>query len=578
MQARSLVLAALALLAACGDTIVAPADPGAVVSRVVDEPPGANCAEGGTAVQSGLDADDDGMLDDDEVETTVYVCRRDRVRLVAEPPGEHCASGGTAVWVGDDADADDVLDESEVRDIAYLCDAAHELVTRFVEDAPGAPCADGSAIEAGFDLNDDRTLDDSEVMVTEYVCGTAVQGYLSIDTPEEAEHFRHVRVVLADLSINDTLLTDVELPDLWFVGGTVWALDNDALTSLRLPSLYKAQEGVAISRNPVLAEVSVPQLHRTERVTLVKDPALTAFDIDFADVLFDVIIRETGLQSIDWIDVGIWGRLEIRDNPALTSLTIEADSQPRDIWLQNNAALTDLDLSAHGIDGWLTVSDHASLATLRLQVGTVDGDLHITNNPALSHLDAFGILDYAGLYHVRGNVVITGSPIADVDLGYGGDGLHVDGDAELAGLAVTTLRDDAHDLEWVGGTLNVHDNPGLHFLRTRAGGSVSLTANPVLEDVLLLYEGDPHAGFVRVVANPQLDTFYAVYLNSVSDDVSIANNPLLTWHGLDQLQSAGSISITNNAHLPTCSALALFARVNAYTEQESGNDDAAACP
>jgi hypothetical protein len=581
MQSRSLVLMALMSLAfvtACDDSTVAPADPGAVVSRVVDEPPGANCAEGGTAVQSGLDADDDGELDDDEVETTVYVCRRDRVRIVAEPPGEHCADGGTAVWVGDDANGDDTLDESEVRDIAYLCEAAHELVTRFVEDAPAAPCANGSAIEAGLDLNDDGTLDDDEVMVTEYVCGIGVQGYLSIDTPEEAEHYRHVRVVLADLSITDTALTDLELPDLWFVGGTVWALENDALTSLRLPSLYKVGGGFAVSGNPVLAEVALPELHRTESVTLFKDPALTAFDIDFADILFDVVIRETGLQSIDWVDVGIWGRVEIRDNPSLTSLTIESENQiGGDVWLQNNDDLADLDFSAHGVDGWLTVTDHPALAHLRLQVGTVDGDLRITNNPALTHLDATGILDYRGLYHVLGNLVITGSPIADVDVGYGGQGLSVDGDVELAGLAIDSLRDDWNDLERVGGALNIHDNPGLHFVRVHANGSIAVSANPVLEGVLVWYGDDAHAGFVRVNANPQLDMFDAVYLNSVSADVSITNNPLLTWHGVDYLRSAGSIWITDNASLPTCSALDLFTKVNAGNEYESGNDDAGTC-
>jgi hypothetical protein len=579
MQSRSLVLAAVVVLAAaCGDSVVAPADPGDVVSRVVDEPAGANCAEGGTAVQSGLDADGDGALDDDEVETTVYVCRRDRVRLVAEPPGEHCAAGGTAVWVGDDADADDVLEESEVRDVAYLCDAAHALLTRFTENSPNAPCANGGAIEAGLDLDDDGVLADDEVIVTEYVCGVSVQGYLSIDTPEEAEHYRHVRVVTGDLSITYAALTELELPDLWFVGGNVWALDNDTLTSLRLPSLYKVGGGFAASRNTVLAEVAVPQLRRVQSVTLVKDPALAALDLDYADILFDVVIRETALAEIDWVDVGIFGRVEIRDNPSLASLLIESQYQiGGDIWLQNNADLASLDLSAHDIAGWLTVADHPELTTLRLQVGVVEGDLRVTGNPALTHLDAFGILDYRGLYHIRGNLVLTGSPITDVDVGYGNDGLYVEGNAELAGLAVENLRNDANDIEWVGGALNVHDNPGLRLLRLRGGGSVSLTANPALEDASVWYEGEPHAGHVRVTSNPQLETFHAVWLTSVGDDISITNNPLLTWHGVDYVRSAGSISITNNPALPTCYILDLFADANAATETQSGNHDAGTC-
>jgi len=49
-------------------------DGGRVLVRLVEEPPGENCPRGGTVVESGMDADGDGVLDDDEVAGISYVC------------------------------------------------------------------------------------------------------------------------------------------------------------------------------------------------------------------------------------------------------------------------------------------------------------------------------------------------------------------------------------------------------------------------------------------------------------------------------------------------------------------------
>jgi hypothetical protein len=42
--------------------------------RMTEEPPGANCEFGGTRIESGLDSNLDGMLNDDEVTSTQFVC------------------------------------------------------------------------------------------------------------------------------------------------------------------------------------------------------------------------------------------------------------------------------------------------------------------------------------------------------------------------------------------------------------------------------------------------------------------------------------------------------------------------
>ncbi|MBX5483519.1 MAG: hypothetical protein IRZ16_16985 [Myxococcaceae bacterium] len=46
-----------------------------------EEPPGANCANGGTAIYAGVDSNDDGVLDETEVTSTQRVCRPDPYAL-----------------------------------------------------------------------------------------------------------------------------------------------------------------------------------------------------------------------------------------------------------------------------------------------------------------------------------------------------------------------------------------------------------------------------------------------------------------------------------------------------------------
>jgi hypothetical protein len=58
----------LLLLGSCVDL-----DPTELVA-VEAEPAGANCAEGGTRIDTGVDADGDGELDADEVDSTEYLC------------------------------------------------------------------------------------------------------------------------------------------------------------------------------------------------------------------------------------------------------------------------------------------------------------------------------------------------------------------------------------------------------------------------------------------------------------------------------------------------------------------------
>lgn len=84
---RSLILAAAASLAACGGGAVfigdgvgvsvnvpPPNDGGEVLTAAFPEPAGRNCTSGGTRVDAGTDSNRNGVLDEQEVQSTRYVC------------------------------------------------------------------------------------------------------------------------------------------------------------------------------------------------------------------------------------------------------------------------------------------------------------------------------------------------------------------------------------------------------------------------------------------------------------------------------------------------------------------------
>jgi hypothetical protein len=168
--------------------------------RLVPEPAGANCTSGGTAIQSGLDANGNGALEDSEVQSTAYTCNgtadsagspapRALVRLDSESEGVRCTHGGTAVHSGLDTNHDGTLEPGEVTSTTYVCNGAPgsegapgaQALARLDPEAAAANCgAGGTAVRSGVDSNGNGTLDTAEVASTSYICnGTTVSAEVS---------------------------------------------------------------------------------------------------------------------------------------------------------------------------------------------------------------------------------------------------------------------------------------------------------------------------------------------------------------------------------------------------------------
>lgn len=151
------------------------------------EPAGANCASGGTRVQSGSDADGNGVLDAGEVAATAYVCHgaqgaqgaagaqgptgltgaagaagpagatgaagmRALIATAAEPVGANCSSGGTRVQSGGDANGNGTLDAGEVAATAYVCHGAQGPQGSPGAQGPAGPAGGGTLVHGCFSV------------------------------------------------------------------------------------------------------------------------------------------------------------------------------------------------------------------------------------------------------------------------------------------------------------------------------------------------------------------------------------------------------------------------------------------
>ncbi len=160
------------------------------IVHFTEEPAGIACAFGGQRMDVGLDQDADGILDDDEIVATYFLCNGDNgesgndgsdglqplISITSEPAGAVCPLGGQRIDVGLDVDDDGILDPVEVKSTRYICNgdsgpAGPASLVQTVEELPGANCKDGGMrFILGTDLNDNGVLDSNEVSLSDYLC------------------------------------------------------------------------------------------------------------------------------------------------------------------------------------------------------------------------------------------------------------------------------------------------------------------------------------------------------------------------------------------------------------------------
>lgn len=96
---------------------------------IQSEPVGNNCNSGGLKIISGIDLNNNGILDMDEIDETKYICNGQSgsdgiltlMDILPEPAGENCYNGGYKIISGLDMNQNSNLDENEIQNTEYLC-------------------------------------------------------------------------------------------------------------------------------------------------------------------------------------------------------------------------------------------------------------------------------------------------------------------------------------------------------------------------------------------------------------------------------------------------------------------------
>lgn len=310
-----------------------------VVTRT-DPATAAICPYGGAIVRSGLDENGNHALDDDEILASTVTCNTEPdppapvvlVRLDPEPAGAHCADGGTAIRSGLDRNRDGVLDDREVTEIDYVC--GETLLTRLAAEPAGLHCAAGGiAFLTGRDRDGDAVLEDGEVEHTEYECGDQVARSVTIASRGELAALSHLRaiggslVILDPGPVSDPAFEEIALPALEQVGGGVRISAIKFLARIALPRLAQVGAATEIVDNSLLTQVAWAQLaHVGGALAISRNPQLTEFD-------------PTQLAQIG-------GAIEITDNVALPVIALPALPAAGDIHIARNATLGRIGLAA----------------------------------------------------------------------------------------------------------------------------------------------------------------------------------------------------------------------------------------
>jgi hypothetical protein len=123
-----------------------------------NEPSGLNCPNGGIKISSGIDSNGNGILDNNEVTSTKYVCSgqngaagSDGVNSLIStkeiPAGNICSNGGIEVNSGRDINRNEILDDSEIEVTKYICNGLDGMVDKQIRlTLPSDISFDGSQV------------------------------------------------------------------------------------------------------------------------------------------------------------------------------------------------------------------------------------------------------------------------------------------------------------------------------------------------------------------------------------------------------------------------------------------------
>lgn len=114
----------------------------------IEEPAGENCINGGFKIIAGIDSSDNGILESNEIDQIKYICNGNSgtdgndgldgedgantlLEAYTEPPGNNCINGGFLLITGSDNNDNGILDEDEILLTEYICHSTSDKEVRF---------------------------------------------------------------------------------------------------------------------------------------------------------------------------------------------------------------------------------------------------------------------------------------------------------------------------------------------------------------------------------------------------------------------------------------------------------------
>lgn len=561
-------------------------EPGAL-TRVADEPAGENCEVGGTAILAGPDRNGNGALDDDEIASTTYICDDVLAPLLSrfddEPAGEHCATGGTAIGSGLDLDGNGMLDAQEVLRVDYVCDSPPDLV-RIDPEPQGTNCpTGGAAVHSGADNDGDGVLGQDEITATDYVCDNVYVGDLEITQFTDMAALAELTAVTGELRTAFCgTLAEISLPALRVVGGDIHFQSCSALASVSLPALERVAGQVQIAYNPALTALDLSALRDTSGLTIRESPLSGTLDLG---ALFQVF-GELRLQDLPITGLDL-GALAITDDLHLWNLAAPSIALPNLDAVQSlyvvDSALTSLSAPRlFWVREHLVIARDPNLLSLSLpRIEMIDGNLIVREQGAMTTF-ALPLLDILrGNLGIWDNLALTGFSLPLLRT-VGGD-LSITGNDALTSVAgLAALETIMRGFIWQGNAL-MQDLSELAQLR-RIGlgnGAPFEVGNSSLRRIGLANLREARLLEIGWLggSNPLLETLDLPLLRE-TESLGLQEAPVATRLDLPQVVAIwGVLGVSGAPNMPQCRVDALLAQLAIVppTTSISGTDPSAPC-
>lgn len=153
---------------------------------IITEPAGENCSNGGFKIISGIDLNNNNIIDSEEIKSTEFVCNGENgsnginslTNIISEPQGINCENGGFKIISGVDQNNNNILDLDEIQTTEFICNGENgsnglNSIINMIPEPDGNNCSFGGfKVISGLDLNNNNTLDDDEIQNTNFLCNT----------------------------------------------------------------------------------------------------------------------------------------------------------------------------------------------------------------------------------------------------------------------------------------------------------------------------------------------------------------------------------------------------------------------